>query len=136
VRLVIGRRKETLSHAGLRLIIDRAEIIHEGESTTDLDGTHYYGSTLLSLDLAAISEHLDRPPDEQSCLRLADHLRASPFFKVHLMRLARRDVHRKLGSLPLVPLRGEMSMRSEGTRLLVDLDVEVHGLKALAVGGR
>jgi hypothetical protein len=132
VRLVVGRRKETLSPSGLRLLIDSGEVIHEGETTRDGEGTHYYGTAMFTLDLASLAGRLDGPLDAGRCKRITELLVASPFFRVHLLRLARREVYRRLGTLPLVPLRGEVSTRSEGTRIYVDLDVEVHGV----TGGR
>jgi hypothetical protein len=131
LRLITSRRHEGLSLAGLKMIIERAEIMHEGDVTHDGDGSHYYGSTLFTLDLDSLGDCIAGSPDESTCARLLDHLRAHPFFRVHLMRLARREVLRRVGSLPLLPLCGELRGRVEGRRILVDLDVEFHGLTSL-----
>ncbi len=124
--MLVGRHCETLSPTALRLIMEGAEIIHEGETSRDPDGTHYYGSVMLSCDLEILGAHTDRPLDEAQMKRICEHLRGHPYFRVHLMRLARREVHRRLGSLPLVPLRAQMKLRLEGTRMFADMDVEVH----------
>lgn len=131
MRLLTSRRHEGLSLAGLKMIIERAEIMHEGDVTHDAEGSHYFGSTLFTLDVGSMSEFLAGATDEQTCARLLDHLRAHPFFRVHLMRLARREVLRRVGSLPLLPLCGELRGRVEGRRILIDLDVEFHGLTNL-----
>ncbi|MBW2263483.1 MAG: hypothetical protein JRG91_16090 [Deltaproteobacteria bacterium] len=130
-RLLTSRRHEGLSLAGLKMIIERAEIMHEGGVTHDGEGSHYYGSTLFTLDIDSMSECLAGATGEETCSRLLDHLRAHPFFRVHLMRLARREVLRRVGSLPLLPLCGELRGRVEGRRILIDLDVEFHGLTNL-----
>lgn len=135
VKLVVGRRTEALSPAGLRLLLDRSEIMHEGEVTHDRDGTHYYGSTMFTLDLARMTDSVEGTPDDEQCRLIATHLRASPFFRAYLMRLARREVHRRLGTLPLIPLRAQMRVRAEGIRLFADLDVEIHGMKDQRLSG-
>lgn len=129
--LLTSRRHEGLSLSGLRMILEHAEILHEGDVTSDADGSHYYGSTLFTLDVDRIAPYLRSRPDEGTCTRLLDHLRAHPFFRVHLMRLARREVLRRAGSLPLLPLSGEMRGRVEGRCVYIDLDVEFHGLTQL-----
>jgi hypothetical protein len=128
MRLLTSRRHEGLSLAGLKMIVERAEIMHEGDVTHDAEGSHYYGSTLFTLDVDGMIDCLAGPVDGETCARLLDHLRAHPFFRVHLMRLARREVLRRVGSLPLLPLCGELRGRVEGRRILIDLDVEFHGL--------
>jgi hypothetical protein len=131
MRLLTSRRHEGLSLAGLKMIVERADIMHEGDVTHDAEGSHYYGSTLFTLDVDAMVDCLAGPVDGETCIRLLDHLRAHPFFRVHLMRLARREVLRRVGSLPLLPLCGELGGRVEGRRILIDLDVEFHGLTNL-----
>jgi hypothetical protein len=128
LRLLMSRRHEGLSLTGLRVILDHAEIIHEGDVCHDTDGSHYFGSTMFTLDVDQIAEHIVGPPDGRTCEKLLDHLRAHPFFRVHLMRLSRREVLRRVGSLPLLPLSGEMRARVQDRKLYVDLDVEFHGL--------
>jgi hypothetical protein len=124
-----------LTASGLGLILESAEILHEGEVCRDAEGTHYFGSTLFSLDVDAIAHHLEDRPDGRAVARLLEHLLVHPFFRVHLVRLARREVLRRVGRLPREPLRAEMRGRVEGRRILVDLDVEFHGL-AMEASGR
>jgi len=128
LRLLAQDRREGLTLSGLGVLIERAEIIHEGDVVVEDGVAHFFGSTLFTLDLDALGGCLAKGCEVDGS-RLLDHLSASPFFRVHLMRLARAEILRRTGAAPETPLRVEMRGRVEGRRICIDLDVEAHGIR-------
>jgi len=130
LRIFSTRVRETLSQAALGILMERAEIIHEGALTEEGDTRRWLGSLLFSVDLVRLSGLVADPATPGTAERMLRHLRANAVFRTLLLRMARREALRRVGDLPLLPLRASFSGRTEGTRILVDMDVEMEGIPA------
>ena len=71
-----------------------------------------------------------RRPEIRAADRILRHMRADAVLRALLVRMARREALRRAGDLPLTPLRASFSGRTEGTRILVDIDGEMDGIPA------
>jgi hypothetical protein len=120
-RVSLFRReiKERVSPAGFDLLLDRASKISEGQ----ISGQRYYGSTMLTLDLRAVEAGVSEPCDVATAQRLARLLAGEPEILDRLRGLAladaRRIARRKMGRLET-----DLRVRTESSRVLIDIDVE------------
>jgi hypothetical protein len=98
-----------------------ADVMSEGR----LDGAAFYGSTLLTIDLERVAPELRGPTGEGERLRLLEAAAGSVRVRLRAMRVAFADVARRYPDRDLGTATVETSMRLEGTRLLIDVDLEV-----------
>jgi hypothetical protein len=102
-----------------------AEVLSEGRSEDDV----FFGTTLITIDLARA---LDGVPIDA---RLCDAIAGSVRVRLRAMRLAEEDVARRFPDRRIGTARLETRFRVEGTRLFVDVDLEVPlGSSSHAVG--
>ena len=120
-RVSLFRReiKVRVSPAGFDLLLDRARKISEGQ----ISGERYYGSTMLTLDLAALVGGVSEPCDVATAQRLARVLAEEPELLSRLRRLALADA-RRIAQRRVARLETDLRVRAEGCRVLVDIDVE------------
>ena len=128
LRIFATREREALSPAVMALLLERAEIMHEGGLAGEGDTRRWFGTLLFSVDIACIADMLKDPATPETADRILRHMRADAVLRTLLVRMARREALRRAGDLPLTPLRASFSGRTEGTRILVDIDVEMDGI--------
>lgn len=109
-----------------------AEVLTEGRCEDDV----FFGTTLIAIDLERALVGLGVGSDPALLERVADAIRGSVQVRLRAMRLAEEDVARRFPDRDLGTARIETGFRVEGTRLFLDLDLEVPiGGSSTAVGG-
>jgi len=94
--------RERLSRAALDAILDRAEVISEGQRAERSGKDSYLGSTMVTVDLDSLEAVLREPGDAGTAQRLAALLRADLTIKARMDALAclrglARDQHATQG---------------------------------------
>ncbi len=98
-----------------------AEVLTEGR----LQDQSFYGSTLVTIDLERVAPSLRGGGGAAARKRIFEITSGSVRFRLRAMRLACADVARRYPDRRLGTARVETRMRLEGTRLLLDVDLEV-----------
>ena len=115
--------RERLSRAALDAILDRAEVISEGQRAERSGKDSYLGSTMVTVDLDSLGPVVREPGDAGTAQRLAALLRADPTIKARMDALACREVLRVTSMRPK-GVRTEIQIRAQGSRVFIDADVE------------
>ena len=115
--------RERLSRAALDAILDRAEVISEGQRAERNGKDCYLGSTMVTVDLDSLGAVLREPGDAGTAQRLAALLRADLTVKARMDALACREVLRITKARPK-GVRTEIQIRAQGSRVFIDADVE------------
>jgi hypothetical protein len=110
---------ERLSLAGVEALLAGASRLSEGQCT----GKHYYGSTMVTLDLRQLADRVRDPCDVATANRLAAQMADQPLVVERLGALARHEARRVAGT-PLRGLETDVRIRAEGCWVFVDIDVE------------
>ena len=118
---LVGREiTERLSSAGVEMLLGRAARLSEGQV---LAGNRYYGSTMLTLDLQELHDVVRDSCDAATAARLARLLEGNPAVTREVRAIARQEACRIAGR-QLTPNGVDMRVRSEGSCLFIDVDVE------------
>jgi len=123
IGLIEREVRETLSQAALDAVFAHAEVISEGECRQEAGKTSFFGSTMLTCDLAATSEILREPPDDGTARRLAALLLKDKSLDQRIETIVRREVERITSRQPK-KVRGETRIRIQSTCVFLDVDVE------------
>ena len=115
--------RERLSRAALDAILDRAEVISEGQRAERSGKDSYLGSTMVTVDLDSMQATLREHGDAGTAQRLAALLRADLTIKARMDALACREVLRVTSTRPK-GVRTEIQIRAQGSRVFIDADVE------------
>jgi hypothetical protein len=121
---------DRLSAAGIDLLFDAADVLSEGDGAGVAPGGVYYGSTMLTVALDQLATRLAEAPTHDAVERLRELFAADPRVRRRLVDLVRLEASRQCGGRALDACDLDVSLRAEGLRLLVDVDVEAR----LAVG--
>jgi hypothetical protein len=119
IPLIEREIRERLSQAALDVIFAHAQIISEGEGGKG----QFFGSTMLTFDIATLAEILREPADEGTARRLAALLAKEESLARRIESVVRREVERIAAAAPQ-SVRGETRIRAQGTRVFLDVDVE------------
>ena len=123
IALIEREVREFLSQAALDVVFARMEVISEGEASSSQAKRSFVGSTMLTCDVGALAEIFREPTDEGTTRRLATLLAKEPTLERRIQTIVRKEVERLGGALPKA-VRGETRIRTQGTRLFLDVDVE------------
>jgi len=115
--------RERLSLAALDLLLSRAEVISEGQRSVRGGRDAYFGSTMLTFDLPAMSVVLRDACDAGTARRLAELLEADARVAERIQELAAREAARVAGAAP-ARVSTHVAMRAQGAKVFVDVDVE------------
>jgi hypothetical protein len=115
--------RERLSRAALDLVFERAEVISEGQRSTRAGQPVYFGSTMLTLDLEALSPQLRESCDAGTARRLATLLSSDAAVAARVKAVAKREAARIAGGR-LESVATEMKVSARGARVFIDVDVE------------
>ena len=107
-----------LAPVGLELLFDQAKVLTEGQ----LDGDRYHGSTMLTLDLAALRDLLSDECDAACARRVAELAAADDRVRERARRVAFTEAQRRGGRLALPAI--DLHVHREGRTVHLDLDVE------------
>jgi hypothetical protein len=114
---------ERLSQAGLDAVFTRTEVISEGEISGVQGKRVFLGSTMLTCDVARLGEIFRESADEGTARRLAALLGKERSLAQRTQSIVRREVER-LTRMKARTVRGETRIRTQGTRIFLDIDVE------------
>ena len=116
--------RERLSLAAIEILLERAQILSEGRrSASPTAARAYFGSTMLTLDVARLGELVRDPCDARSAARVAELVRDDPRFTRRVQKIAEREAQR-LAEGPVRVRPSEVRVRSQGTLVYLDVDVE------------
>lgn len=114
---------ERLSRAALELLFARVEVISEGQRSTRRGQAVFFGSTMLTIDLALLSPALREACDAATARRLALLLGNDPAVASRVKAIATREAARIAGARP-GNLATELKVSARGARVFIDVDVE------------
>lgn len=123
IPLIEREVREHLSQAALDAVFACAQLISEGEASVVKGKQHFLGSTMLTFDVSALADILREPADEGTARRLAALLAKDSSIDDRVEPIARREVERITGG-NAQSVRGETRIRTQGTRVFLDIDVE------------
>lgn len=108
-----------LSSAAIELVIERAQVLSEGQ----LEARRYFGSTMLSLDLRRLEDEVSDPISVDTTRRLGVLAEGDPGLIERCRVLALAEAQRLAGR-SLESCQIDARVRSRGVHLHIDLDVE------------
>lgn len=111
--------RERLSRAALEILFDGAELLSEGQ----VQDRRYFGSTMITIDLARHADFLREPCDAVTARNTAALLEKDARAIGRIRRIAEGEA-RRLASSALLRIAIELAFRWQGTRVCVDVDVE------------
>lgn len=114
--LLRARHGEVLAPRAEQDLFRIADVLSEGRA----DGDAYFGSTLVTFELARLS---GRAPID--ALRVLLPIEGSVRVRLRIARLALEDVARRHPDAHLGTAKLETRFRAEGSRIYADVDVEV-----------
>ena len=108
-----------LSSAAIDILLQAASVLSEGQFEDD----RYYGSTMVTIDVARASDLVSDACDVTTAERVADLLETDDAFLRRARRIAGAEA-RRLAGRALAGLQIDMRVRRSGNHLNVDMDVE------------
>lgn len=116
--------REKLSIAALEILLERARILSEGKRSGAATAKRaWFGSTMLTIDLADAGDAVREPCDARSAARVADLMRDDARVTRRVQKIAEREAQR-LADGPVRVRPSEVRVRAEGCTLFLDVDVE------------
>lgn len=108
-----------LSSAALEILFDLASVLSEGEH----EEAGFFGSTMITIDLARAAELVSDPCDATTVERVAELLASDARVRDRARELARSEADR-LAQSPIGPAQIDLRVRTSGKHLHLDVDVE------------
>jgi hypothetical protein len=113
-----------LSSAAVEILLARAQVLSEGRrSSAATAGAAFFGSTMLTIDLAAAADLLSGPCDEATAARVAALMAEDARVQRRVRQIAAREAERLAGA-PVAARDAEVRVCARGTVLHIDVDVE------------
>ena len=128
IRVTLFERevRERLSGAAIEILLAGAQVLSEGETGPagpGRSGTMFFGSTMLTLDLAQAAERVRELCDGATARRIATMMSSDSRVTQQLRVLVEREARRLLGRTP-ADLATEVRFRTQGATLYIDIDFE------------
>jgi len=115
--------REKLSRAALTLLLARLDVLSEGQRTHRAGRDLYFGSTMMTADLARLTDVLRDNPDGGTAERLLKLLQSDDEARLRLQGIAVNEAHR-IACVPLKAIETHLALRAGGDKVYVDIDVE------------
>jgi hypothetical protein len=115
--------RERLSGSALQILFSRAEVMAEGQRSVRAGAPVFFGSTMLTFDVARLADVVRDDCDARCAQRLAALLRTDPRALARIRTIATRETERLVGAPP-ADVATELKVRARGTTVFVDVDVE------------
>ena len=116
--------REKLSVAAIEILVERARILSEGKrSAAPTAKARYFGSTMITVDVAALGELVREACDARAAARVAELIRDDGRVHKRVQKIAAREAERLAGG-PVRVRAGEVRVRAQGTFVYLDVDVE------------
>jgi hypothetical protein len=119
------RSYEVLSREAEERLFRSPEVLSEGSVRPAVGGACWYGSTMITIDLADMAQSFRGPPDAQARERLVQAVAGSVRVRLRAMRLACAEVASRLPDRALGTALVDTRVRVVGDQLYLDVDVEV-----------
>ena len=108
-----------LSSAAIEILFDLAQVLSEGAREPD----GYYGSTMITIELARAAALVSDPCDASTVRRLADLVGGDPRVRDRARALAAAEAERLTGG-PMVGAQYDLRVRESGRHLHIDVELE------------
>jgi hypothetical protein len=115
--------KERLSRAAMDVVFGRAERLSEGQRQTRGGREAYFGSTMLTIDLASFDDVLRDACDAGTAHRLAALMETDAAVPRRIRDIAEREATR-IAAARLKDIRTQVATRAQGSKVFIDVDVE------------
>lgn len=120
--------RERLSRAAMDIVFARAELLSEGQRSARGGRDGYFGSTMFTIDLPSLADVLRDPCDAGTAHRLVTLMEADNALPKRIRDIAEREAMRITGAR-LKDVRTHVSLRAQGAKVYIDVDVEA-GIQA------
>lgn len=117
----------TLSSAAVEILLGQAQILSEGQA----DGNTFFGSTMITIDCQEAKEWVSDPCDSTTTRQVGELLLRDELFRQRARQLGEREAKR-LATTLLGNAQIELSLRTSGSNLHVDVDVEANATQKKA----
>lgn len=137
VRRELATRRESfvaLTLAAEERLFAQAEVLTEGAMRRDRGGTFFYGTTIISFDVAEARRLLRGLDGEDGAAELCALVEGSVRVRLRAMRIACAEAARRVPEHDLGTARVEVRVRRDGEMVHVDVDLEARADLRL-VGG-
>ena len=117
--------RERISEPALELLLHHAEILTEGECASggsDPDGP-FFGSTMFTIDLAALRGAVRERCDDASARRLSRLIETDARVQERVRQIAQREATRLLARR-VRAADAVVRVRAQGTVVYIDVDIE------------
>jgi len=116
--------RERLSVAAIEILLERAKILSEGQrSASPTAKARWFGSTMITVDVAALGDVVREPCDARAAARVAELVAGDARVVKRVQRIAGREADRIAGATVRVRA-SDVRVRAEGTLVHLDVDVE------------
>jgi hypothetical protein len=116
--------RERLSLAAIEILLERAKVLSEGRRAKAPTAQQaYFGSTMMTLDVAALKDVVRDPLDARAAARVAELIRGDARVTRRVQRIAEREAQR-LAESPTKARAADVRVRAQGTLIYLDVDVE------------
>lgn len=115
--------RERLSRAALELLLARLEVLSEGQRTHRNGRDLYFGSTMMTADLARLADVVRDNADEPTAARLVKLLDGDEAARARLLAIAVNEANR-IACVPLLRVETHLAIRADAHRVYADVDVE------------
>jgi hypothetical protein len=116
--------REKLSIPAVDLLLERAQVLAEGSrSASPSCARAFFGSIMITIDLARLAADVREPCDTRCAERLAELMSSDARVLRRIRQLADREASRLAGTEVRVH-SADVRMRAEGERVFIDIDVE------------
>lgn len=126
VTLLEREVRERLSSAAVEILLEGAVVLSEGErgpAGPGRAGEAFFGSTMLTIDLARAADRVREPCDPGMARRLAALMAEDGRVTRRLRQIVLREATRLCGAVPPA-LSTDIRLRTVGTTLYIDVDFE------------
>jgi hypothetical protein len=115
--------RERVGTAALELLIAGADVLVEGAPGNGPTSAGFFGSVMMTIDLAARAPQIREAPTPELAARLVELIGADGRALGRIRRIAESRAAVFAGR-PIEVHPGDLRVRSDGLRVLVDIDIE------------
>ena len=123
---MVRRDYATISRNLEEELFRSADVLSEGGCRAGVDGSNtYFGSTMIRFELDSVRRHWRGRFDPAAARRLTETVQGSVRMHLRAMRIAYREVARRVPYRPLGTAQVETRVRLSEKHLYLDVDLEV-----------
>ena len=117
----------------IELLLEESEQLSEGQVREEAHQEElFFGSTMITCDLDRLSGRIREKITPELACAVADSLSESQEFHSEVMRIGKLDAERRIGARLPRHTEGDVRLRTVGTSILIDVDIECHLLRPKA----